>query len=139
MTFGYLPPPVIVDASVAIELLEGSQRWDAEFQKWLVEDRMLLAPSLFLAEVANGSMRSRRRTVSETLARLDRTASLGVEITDRGIVGIREAVTLAELHGLTVYDALYLQLAIDVEGELATLDAELLAAAAAEQVPTVSA
>jgi LuxR family maltose regulon positive regulatory protein len=32
---------------------------------------------------------------------------------------------LADRHGLTVYDALYLQLALDVEGELATLDRDL--------------
>ena len=34
MTFIYSPPPVVVDASVAIELLDGDQRWDAVFSRW---------------------------------------------------------------------------------------------------------
>jgi predicted nucleic acid-binding protein len=39
---------------------------------------------------------------------------------------------------LTVYDAAYLDLAIDVDGELATLDRALRAAAEAEGVPIVA-
>jgi predicted nucleic acid-binding protein len=45
---------------------------------------------------------------------------------------------LAERHGLTVWDALYLQLALDVDGEFATLDGDLIRAARAEEVAVVS-
>ena len=37
--------------------------------------------------------------------------------------------------GLSVYDATYLWLAIDIDGELATYDADLARAAEAEGVP----
>ncbi len=39
---------------------------------------------------------------------------------------------LAERHGLTVYDAAHLQLALDREGEIATVNQALGRAAAAE-------
>ena len=45
------------------------------------------------------------------------------------------ALALAERHRLSVYDATYLWLAIDVDGELATFDRDLARAAAAEGVP----
>jgi predicted nucleic acid-binding protein len=57
-----------------------------------------------------------------------------VEPADRGLPGLLGAVELADRHGLSVYDALYLDLALDIDGELATLDRDLAAAAAAEGV-----
>lgn len=45
-----------------------------------------------------------------------------------------EPVALAERHGLTVYDAAYLELALRRELPLATLDRELRAAANSEKV-----
>ena len=45
------------------------------------------------------------------------------------------AVALAAQHGLSVYDATYLWLAMDVDGELATFDRDLARAATAEGVP----
>ena len=44
---------------------------------------------------------------------------------------------LAATHRITVYDALYLQLALDLNGELATLDADLRLAATAEGLTVV--
>ncbi len=45
-------------------------------------------------------------------------------------------MTPADRHRLSVYDATYLWLAIDVDGELATFDRDLARAAAAEGVPS---
>jgi predicted nucleic acid-binding protein len=59
---------------------------------------------------------------------------MGIAIADRGPDGIDGAVVLADRHGLTVYDAAYLWLAIDVDGELATFDQALIRAAQAEGV-----
>ena len=62
----------------------------------------------------------------------------GLEVADRGPDGVRLALALAARHGLSVHDATYLWLAIDVDGELATFDRALAAAAAAavaEAVP----
>ncbi|MDP8904836.1 MAG: type II toxin-antitoxin system VapC family toxin [Chloroflexota bacterium] len=60
-----------------------------------------------------------------------------MESVDRPLSATLEAVSLAEQHQLTVYDALYLQLALDVAAELATLDGELSRAAAAEEVVVI--
>jgi predicted nucleic acid-binding protein len=137
VTFSIAPGPTIVDASVAIELLEGDPVWAERFDSWLGGNRTLLAPHLFLAEIANGLLRGRRLTSEDTLMRLERAVGLEIEIADRGLVGVREAVALAERHRLTVYDALYLQLALDVDGDLATLDVDLRAAAEAEDIEVV--
>jgi predicted nucleic acid-binding protein len=137
VSFTITPTPVIVDASAAVELLDGDRAWYARFEHWLSEDRMLLAPSGLLPEVANASLVGQRASAAETLSRLDRTVNLGIEIADRGLTGVREAVRLADKHGLTVYDALYLQLALDVDGELVTLDADLRRAAVAEDLAVV--
>jgi predicted nucleic acid-binding protein len=56
----------------------------------------------------------------------------GAETTDRGLPGLFGAIELADRHRLTVYDALYLDLALDVDGELATLDRDLIRAALRE-------
>jgi predicted nucleic acid-binding protein len=76
-------------------------------------------------------------SAADALVRLERLVVAGVESADRGFSGLEEAMILSERHRLTVYDALYLQLALDVEGELATLDAKLRKAAIAEDLPII--
>jgi predicted nucleic acid-binding protein len=71
------------------------------------------------------------------IAAIERLSQAGIETTDRGLPGLIEALGLAEQHGLTVYDALYLQLALDVDGALATLDADLRRAALAERLDVI--
>jgi predicted nucleic acid-binding protein len=51
---------------------------------------------------------------------------------------VADALGLADRHRLTVHDSLYLQLAADVGGELATLDRDLVRAASAEGVLVVA-
>jgi predicted nucleic acid-binding protein len=63
---------------------------------------------------------------------------IGIEPADRGAPGLHEAIILADRHRLSVNDAAYLWLAIDVDGELATLDRQLARAAAVEGVPLVT-
>jgi len=137
VTFAEALAPVVVDASAAVELLGGDEDWREFFDGWAQEDRMLLAPPTFLAEVANGQLRGQRVAVSDIATRLERLAATGIETADRGLAGLLEAIDLADRHGLTVYDALYLQLALDVEGELATLDADLRRAATTEGLSIV--
>jgi len=137
MMFTRLTLPVIVDASAAVEFLDDRPPWPDRFRQWAAEDRMLLAPAHFMPEVANGQLVRRHLPAADVSRRVERVLAAGIETADRGLIGLLEAIDLANKHKLTVNDALYLQLAIDVEGELATLDGDLLAAAAAEQVPTV--
>ena len=138
MTFTRAPAAIVVDASVAVEFLGDNPAWVARWSDWAEADAMLLAPAHFGAETANALMRSKRLGAVATAARIDRLFASGVELADRGLSGLLDAIELAEQHGLTVYDALYLQLALDVEGELATLDADLRRAAVAEDLSVVS-
>ncbi|MBA3895404.1 MAG: type II toxin-antitoxin system VapC family toxin [Gemmatimonadales bacterium] len=134
MTFNFESVPVVVDASAAIELLGGDAGWTEMFDRWVTEDRMLLAPAHFLAEVANGQLIGQRVPAADVASRLERLLAAGMQLADRGLPGLLEAITLADRHRLTVYDALYLQLALDVDGQLATLDRDLARAATAEDV-----
>ena len=133
MSFVYSPPPVVVDASAAIEFVTGSHPWRAIFDAWADAERTLLAPGNFLAEVANGLMLGHAKLqANDARHRLSLVVGAGVESSGHGLSGLFDAMDLAERHTLTIYDALYLQLALDVDGELATLDADLRQAATAE-------
>jgi len=127
--------PVVIDASVAIELAIGS-RTDvpAAWQAWLGNERMLLAPAVHWTEVGHALFRRMGRVAYRAAELLATLQAAGVEAADRGPGGIREALELAERHHLSVYDATYLWLAIDIDGELATFDRDLARAAAAEGV-----
>jgi predicted nucleic acid-binding protein len=136
VTFTFSEPPIVVDASVAVEVLGANKTWVTAFEQWADDDRSLLAPAHFLAEVANAQLRGQRVPAADIAARLERLIAIGIEPADRGLPGLVEAVELAARNRLTVYDALYLQLALDVDGELATLDADLRRAAIAEGLQT---
>lgn len=138
MTFDAIPVPVVVDASAAIEFLTGDDKWASMFATWIRNERPLFAPAHFPAEVANGQLRGRRLDAQTVISALERLSAAGIEAADRGLPGLVEAIGLADQHGLTVYDALYLQLALDLDGDLATLDDDLRKAALAEGLEVVS-
>ena len=127
-------PPVVLDASFALEaLLDGGphlERW----AQWARDGRVRLVPGLFWAELGNALLRGRRFEPGRAALTVAGAARGGVGTADRGVAGVVDALDLADRHGLTVYDALYLQLALDVDGELATLDRQLIRAAEAEGV-----
>jgi len=98
-------------------------------------------PSLWRLEVANSmnaAIRRRRITRAfrdDTLADL---LLLDIRIdpqTDRAAWGA--TLAMADRHGLTLYDAAYLELAVREKLPLATLDAQLRKAAVAEDVTLV--
>ncbi len=137
MSFSRAPRAVVVDASVMVELIGAQESYLRLAADWAREETMLLAPVHFRAEVANALLRSVRLPAAEVSLAAGEIDRSGVELVDRGLKGVLEAIDLADRHGLTVYDALYLQLALDVDGELATLDKDLATAAAAEGVAVV--
>jgi predicted nucleic acid-binding protein len=98
-----------------------------------LNEEQALAPSLWVAEVANGILVAERRgRIAETeLPHVQGMLSgLPVVLREYELDLVLGAVlSLARLHGLTVYDACYLHLAM-VEGlPLATQDTDLRAAA----------
>ena len=134
MTFSAGLPAVVVDASAAMAFLGGDVTWLERWTAWTEAEAMVLAPAHFPVEVANALLRSARIPAMDASARLARLYATGIEVADRGLPGLVGAIELADRHSLSVYDAIYLDLALDVEAELATLDQDLARAAAAEGV-----
>ena len=94
------------------------------------------APWLLWAELRNILLVAERRgriDAGEADTLLDLVDRLGIAL-DTVAAGA-PVMALARRHGLTVYDALYLDLALRRGSPLATLDAALARAAAAEGVP----
>lgn len=139
MTLTQAQRAVVVDASTAIPFLQGDREWERRVQSWIEDGDLLLVPPHFSFEVANGLLLgSTIGSVAEVIDRLRLLFAVGFDIADRGLRGLEETTRLAGRHRLTVYDAAYLDLAIDVDGELATLDRALRAAAEVEGVPLVA-
>ncbi len=133
MTFFEGPRAIVVDASVAVDVIDGVAGWPDRWQVWRVADAQLLAPHHLRLEVANAFLRgTRREPGARVIRRVQLLFETGVDLVDRGLPGLLETVELAERHGLTVYDAAYLQLALDCDAEIATQDPALGKAAAAE-------
>ena len=133
MTFSAPSAPIVVDASFIVDGLVGNELARTMLEQWVAQDRMLIAPAIVWPEIANALRR--RRTPAESIARdLELIVAAGIETADRGPVGVAYAGGLAEQHRLSTYDATYLWLAIDVDGELATFDRALATAAVAEGV-----
>lgn len=130
------PVAVVIDASASVDLVLG-ERPDlpAAWRSWIEEDRLLLVPAAHWTEVGQALLRRTGRDAIEASRRMGQLEAVGLETADRGAAGVRMAMSLAERHRLSVYDATYLWLAIDVDGELATRDRALAEAAAAEGVP----
>jgi predicted nucleic acid-binding protein len=136
MTFTIAPAPVVIDASVSVELAIGSRSdVPAAWRSWLGAKRQLLVPAVHWTEVGHVLLRRAGRDLLDAGERLTMLEGFGPETADRGPAGVRMAMSLAVRHGLSVYDATYLWLAMDVDGELATFDGALVSAARAEGVP----
>ncbi len=125
---------VVVDAYMAIAWLFADERTDAAHAVMLrVVSGGGVVPSLWRLEVANVLRNAVRRGrcdeayVDRSLERLDR---IPLQIDDETSIHAWAATrALSREHGLTFYDAAYLELAIRKSQPLATCDAELVAAA----------
>lgn len=138
MSFGQAPRAIVVDASAAVSFLQGDSAWVARWTEWAKGGAIVLAPAHFAAELANALLRSARLPAAQVALDLDRLWRSGLEAVDLQLPALVEAVNLAEQHQLTVYDALYLQLTLEVDAELASLDGDLIAAARSEGVELVA-
>jgi len=135
LSFSATPVPIIVDASVTVGAVTGEEPAIGAMAAWVASASLLLAPPLLWSETANALVRGRMLSAVEVTVLLRALRRTGIEVAGRGSDGLEAAIVLAERHHLSVYDATYLWLAIDVDGELATFDRALAAAAMAEGVP----
>jgi predicted nucleic acid-binding protein len=127
---------IVLDASIVMS-------WRFEDEKTEAAEAVLdhvgrygaLAPSLWPLEVANALLVAvRRRRISPTYVEtsLRELAKLNVKIDpDTAAHAWKSTMSLAQAHGLTGYDAAYLELAHRRQMPLASLDRKLRAAGAA--------
>ena len=115
---GFLPDEVETQAQLLLE--------DLQYSKTLAA-----VPPLFYQEISNGLLMAyRRKRISQNILQqyLDVITILPITVdTAAATQGdtMKKVCELAEKHGLTTYDASYLELAVRLGLPLATLDADL--------------
>ncbi len=129
----------VVDASAALSWVlpgEGTERALRLRDRAVATPAFaLLVPSIFWYEVGNvlwASIRRQRLDRTEGFEALEALQAFAFEV---WAVGPRECLELALSEGLSVYDAAYLQLALEAGCPLWTLDRGLADAARARGVP----
>lgn len=132
MSFFRAPLALVVDASVSVDVVTDKGDWPTRMEAWLEADAMLFAPSHFILETANGMLRGQRLPAGQVRTHLRHLAGLEISTMPEGLDDVLECIELAARHGLTTYDAAYLQLAMRLDAELATQDKALARAARAE-------
>ncbi len=127
---------LVLDASMALAWLFERQSPDdvklAEHALVALPNAEVRVPALWHTEVANALLvAERRQVVSEARVfdYLSKLSALPIDTDDLPPVGRRDAVmALAREHGLTAYDATYLELALRLNAVLATFDRKLVSA-----------
>jgi predicted nucleic acid-binding protein len=125
---------IVVDASAVLSWCfedEGGAEADALIDKVAAEGAVV--PSLWALEIANALVTGERRgriKPAESVAFIAMIGDLPI-VTDptTGARALHESIALAREHGLTAYDAAYLELAMRLGLPLATGDRSLQAAA----------
>jgi predicted nucleic acid-binding protein len=125
----------VLDCSVTVSwFFEDEVDAHAEAVEDSLASAVAMVPALWPLEVANALLMGERRgrtTEAKTSAFLTLLRSLPIEMDDEtGLRSWRESFHLARAHGLSVYDAAYLELALRRGLPLATLDTKLKTAAA---------
>ena len=125
----------VVDASVGLAWVHPSQA-SAESDKLLEEveaGAAIIVPSLWFLEVANGLLAGQRRkfiAAAERKTALEKLSGLNLTVDEEtSQAAFRKTSELAERHGLSVYDAAYLEAALRRKLPLGSRDGPLRAAA----------
>ena len=132
----------VIDPSVALAwLLPDETNARAEAVRIAVENGDdAWIPTHWWLEIGNGLLMAERRgriTAEQVAQALSLVNALPLEEDEETAEQIAvRTLTLARKHGLTVYDAAYLELAQRRGATLATFDGQLLKAAKKEKLPT---
>jgi predicted nucleic acid-binding protein len=138
-------PDTVVDASFLVPIIAGrlgpSER-AVVAQEVLQRAGVLVAPCLLMFELLNairGGVRARVLSDADAVGSIVDACELGVHLEPSPDVSVALRIAeLAQAHGLTAYDASYLELALRAKSPLATFDSALIRAAQAEGVQIVS-
>lgn len=127
-------PGIVLDASVTVCRLlpdESDARADLVWDRFLQDGAIV--PQLWQAEVRNALFQAERRGRTTPVQTQDMFLELAeIRVVTDNAPDYNTVLRLARLHGLSVYDALYLELAKRSGLELATLESRLGQAAARE-------
>lgn len=129
---------IVVDCSITIAwCMPDESNLNAQKALDYITEERGLVPFLWHMEVANTLlMAERRKRINhlhrETLLKL--VHDLPLETAKEDANSVKSALLLAEKHKLTVYDSMYLHLALEEQIKLATLDQELAKAAKAHGI-----
>lgn len=128
----------VVDASVFGPLFFEDEE-DALFDElpMLIVEERCVVPQHWRLEVTNqilSGLRCKRMTNAMAAKAIAQIADFPIVVDPETGARYAEIFALADQHGLTVYDAAYLELAIRLRSGLVTYDADLRSAAAAERV-----
>lgn len=127
-----MPETAVLDASAVLDAATPGERFGAF--TLLAERFAAVAPALLAWEIASVVHGRRRESFGKTTSRRSETIELllaGIEMLPSDEGSRARTGALAERHGLTFYDASYLELAARDEATvLVTQDRALLAAAA---------
>lgn len=133
----------VADASVTLSWCfedEATARTDSLLDRLRNGDQIIV-PAHWPTEISNGMLMAlRRKRIQPDRPALfwNELAALPIEVEPPlSLNQVKAVLTLCQQHGLTVYDAAYLELAKRKELPLATLDSALLDAAPLENVALV--
>ncbi|MBX9624519.1 MAG: type II toxin-antitoxin system VapC family toxin [Gemmataceae bacterium] len=135
------PPAFVLDGSVALAWFfeDEDSAYADSVQDAFAAGASAAVPVLWPFEVANSLLvgeRRKRVTAEKTARFVALLGTLAIRADDESASRVwTDTIALARRHGLTVYDAAYLELAVRLAAPLATLDKQLLAAAPAANVP----
>jgi predicted nucleic acid-binding protein len=131
---------IVLDCSVAMNWLMPDE--SSPFAEEVLERVALdgaFVPPLFKVEVGNAlllAVRRKRITPGTRRMAFDRIGALPLKEDGQGAAHVwTDCVDLADKHGLSLYDATYLELAIRLRKPLATLDDRLADAARQANLP----
>jgi len=121
---------IVIDSSYTLALVMPDERRPASMAQ-VMQDR-LATPAIWPLEIANAmrsSMRRRRLARSQVDGLFTQLSILEVDVVSTGHALPQRHFEAAQVHDLTPYDAMYLELALQWRCPLATRDAELASAA----------
>jgi len=125
--------PLVLDSSVCLAWFFPDERTNfTDTALQVVAREECWVPSVWRLEFPNALLvaeRRRRLTRAERLQVLDEAARLYIRV-DALVHDLRQISVLADQHGLSTYDASYLELALRIAAPLITLDKDLAASAA---------